>query len=267
MSDFSNNNHRERLTHFIAIFSSIWSHEQANSLITRHFPLCKEVPHKTDCIVKILTQSLDFPDRFFSNITAITRLHSNAIERKPSLLKLLNNELKIIGLMYDQSTSQLTLLDGFQPYLTSDPYITIDFSYLPDQFYKNLVREINWCYSTQAYTATLVLIRKLFENLTLDLLRKKFQNDPTKGRLYWKNDRFVRFVTLIQNLDTEMDVFGKYSPKMDQTVIDFLNEIRIKGNISAHTIEEVVTTERLELLKTSTNQFLSLLTAVLQRIV
>jgi len=217
--------------------------------------------------VEVLTQSLNHPTRFFSNIVAITRLHSNAIKEKPDLLTLLTNELKLIGLAYDHSSSQLTLSEGFHPYLSSEPYIIIDPSYLPDQFYKNLIREINWCYSTKAYAATLILIRKLFENLTLDLLRKKFQNDPRKEGLYWKKNNFPRFVILIQNLRDEIQEFVKFSSSINQEVITFLETIRTRGNKSTHTMEDSITKEDIDALKKLVNQYLSLLSSVLQKII
>ena len=41
-------------------------------------------------------------------------------------------------------------------------------------------------------------IRKLFENLIIDLLRKKYTNHDTKRKLFWTGKRFVSFINLSQ---------------------------------------------------------------------
>jgi len=42
-----------------------------------------------------------------------------------------------------------------------------------DEFYKILVQNINLAYRYGLYTAAMVLIRKILENLLIDILRKK----------------------------------------------------------------------------------------------
>ncbi len=256
----------KQLTHFISVFSSVFSHEEANSLITRHFLECKRYEHKTDCIVHVLKEYLDDPNLFFSTIASIIRLHSNAIEEKPQLLPLINSELKLLGLRYDNTSSQLELLENFEPYLHSNLYLSIDSTYLPDQFYKNIIQEINWCYSTRAYTATLILIRKMFENLTLDLLRSKFRNNPDLEHLYWVNKRFPNFNKLIQNLNTNLKEFSKFTSSMNKEVIDFLHKMRIKGNKSAHTIDDFVRESKLDSLKNEIEQHALLMCSVLNKL-
>jgi hypothetical protein len=43
-----------------------------------------------------------------------------------------------------------------------------------DEYYSNLAMEINKTYGYGPYTGTLVLLRKLFENLMIDLLSARF---------------------------------------------------------------------------------------------
>ena len=44
----------------------------------------------------------------------------------------------------------------------------------PDIFYKKLIEEINFQYITKHSMSLSVLMRKLFENLIIDILRKKY---------------------------------------------------------------------------------------------
>jgi hypothetical protein len=54
-----------------------------------------------------------------------------------------------------------------------------------DIFYVSLVSEINDVFSIGKYTATMVLVRKLFENLLVDLLRERYISDPSKITLFF----------------------------------------------------------------------------------
>ncbi len=53
----------------------------------------------------------------------------------------------------------------------------INVTWLPDDFYKKLIDEINCLYGKQLPFALSVLVRKLLENLIIDILRKKYGLD------------------------------------------------------------------------------------------
>lgn len=209
---------------------------------------CKNIPHKTDCMVNVLDKSVYNPDIFFSRVNTIIRLHSNVMEEKPELVQILNNELRIVGLSYDVNTAQLILLESFEPYIMGKSFLDIEKTFLPNSFYLNLVNEINWCYNTRAFTATIVLIRKLLENLILDILRKKYQNDSSKEKLFWneKRKRFPRFVELINNFEKQKKDFYKLTGALDEKFFKFLHTIREIGNKGTHTMEEIVRKSQLD---------------------
>ena len=128
----------------------------------------------------VLEISSGHPDIFFSKLNSIIRLHSNVLSEKPELLNILNKELRIINMKYLAEKSSIEVLSGFKPYLQVNLYLDIDNNLIRDEFYKNLINEINWCFGTRAYSSTMVMTRKLFENLVKDLLRMHFKSRPDK---------------------------------------------------------------------------------------
>ncbi|MFW9997611.1 MAG: hypothetical protein ACFFD4_36560, partial [Candidatus Odinarchaeota archaeon] len=221
---------KERMDHFITAFAGLFSHERANSLITRSFTGCHEGQHKTDCMVSVLQKALSSPDIFYSKVRALINLHSNVIKEKPALLTALNDELRLLGLYYDTAKMKLAGTEHFEPYIQISKYISIDENYLPDLFYENLLQEINWCYATRSYSASKVMLRKCFENLIVDILRKKYQQDKLMVGLYYKNGKFLTFFRLIENFRSHQKEFTQYSSKIDDKLFDFLDSIRHSGN-------------------------------------
>jgi len=153
-----------KISNIISAICGLFSHERANSLLRRSFPECNNIEHKTDCMRTVLEKPRNNQDIFFSKLSAIIRLHSNILTEKPELLKALNRELGIMNLKYNLNTSELEKLPGFKPYLLIDPFLDVDKELIGDEFYKRLIEEINVCFGVKAYTATMVMIRKLFEN-------------------------------------------------------------------------------------------------------
>ncbi len=50
----------------------------------------------------------------------------------------------------------------------------IGVTWVPDDFYGKLVDEINYLFLSRHLMSTYILIRKLLENLIIDILRKKY---------------------------------------------------------------------------------------------
>ena len=254
-----------KISNIISAICGLFSHERANSLLRRSFPECNNIEHKTDCMRTVLEKARNNQDIFFSKITAIIRLHSKILTEKVGLLKALNRELGIMNLMYNLNTSELEKLPGFEPYLIRDPFLDVDKDLIRDEFYKRLIEEVNLCFGVKAYSSTMVMIRKLFENLVKDLLRKQFGLDSNKTHLYWKKDYFIGFNELILNLKKNIAEFKRYSQKIDVELIFFLKKsIQYSGNESAHTIEDSITLDQLEKLKEKVKYYLKLFLRVLK---
>jgi hypothetical protein len=106
-----------------------------------------------------------------------------------------------------------------------------------DDFYQNLVDEINFLYENNRPISLSVAIRKLFENIIIDIFRKKYgiQNLP----LYYDKSkgRFNDFSILLKNLESNKADFHHISPNIDTNFIRELNEYREHGNAGAHSID------------------------------
>lgn len=110
-----------------------------------------------------------------------------------------------------------------------------------DTFYPDLVENINRCYSLEVYDATLVLTRKLLENLLIDIFRD--QHGKQEIDLYYLPDdhRFRKFSDLIDNFDKSISDFQHLSGGLDSNFIDELNSFRQDANAEAHSIETKIT--------------------------
>jgi len=116
---------------------------------------------------------------------------------------------------------------------------------VPGTFYPDLVEDINQCYRLGIYDATLVLSRKLLENLLIDILRKQYGTDQI--RLYYNPDNawFVRFSTLIDNFANNLQDFKHLSGALNDEFIDELNAFRQSANEGAHSIETNMTQDEI----------------------
>lgn len=117
----------------------------------------------------------------------------------------------------------------------------IEIKTYPSDFYYKLQKDINLAYTQEIYTAVLILIRKLLENLILDILRKRYGYSSKENvNLYFNTDRrqFRPLNTLIKNLDTKIKE-GDFSvfPTMNKDLIKEISKYKDIGNRSAHTIE------------------------------
>lgn len=113
----------------------------------------------------------------------------------------------------------------------------IDITTYPDDFYKILIDEINFQYSYKRPLTLSILIRKLFENLIIDILRKKFGTQ--RLNLYYNTDqgRLHGFSTLLKNLDENKTEFHSISSNLNTQFIRELNDYREHGNSSAHSLD------------------------------
>lgn len=122
----------------------------------------------------------------------------------------------------------------------------LDINNVPGTFYPDLVEDVNRCYSLGIYDATLVLTRKLLENLLIDVLRKEYGTD--KIQLYYRpaNSRFQNFSTLIDNFEDNLGDFKHLSGGLDSDFTDELDAFRQNANAEAHSIETNISEDEME---------------------
>lgn len=114
----------------------------------------------------------------------------------------------------------------------------VDFSSrYPSIFYKNIEDELNQCYMRGLPNATLMLSRKIIENLLFNLLQEKFRKQIDL-RFNTKQNRPHNFSTLIENLEKKIGEFDSEQKNILYSVIPLLKEFREKSNKGAHKLYE-----------------------------
>jgi hypothetical protein len=149
--------------------------------------------------------------------------------------------------------TQLTIIQ----YPTCENFI--DISQYPDDFYKGLIDEINCLYSEKHLISLPVLVRKLLENLIIDILRKKY--NTSELNLYYDPSRyrFQDFSTLIKNLELKLYDFQSITPNFNKEFLKNINEFREKGNSSAHSIDVYLNKDDFSSKKDDLNYIIKLL--------
>jgi len=117
----------------------------------------------------------------------------------------------------------------------------LDIDNVPGTFYPDLVDDINRCYSLAIYDATLILTRKLLENLLIDILRDQYGKQEIDLYYLPENKRFKNFSSLINSFEDNLDDFQHLSGGLDDDFIDELDAFRQDANSGAHSIEINIT--------------------------
>lgn len=113
--------------------------------------------------------------------------------------------------------------------------IDIDFS---DIFYNELRDEINGAYQMGLFTSVMLLSRKLFENLIIEILRIKYPpNVPSNLELYFiKNEkRFQNFTILLKNIEDRKGDFT-VDEHIITEIISLIKPFRKSANLNTHSI-------------------------------
>src|SRR6185437_8323525 len=129
-----------------------------------------------------------------------------------------------------ESRKRKTLLD----FSTEYPYKT---------FYKRLEDEINLCNSSSLPNATLMLSRKMVENLLYNILELKF---PGKRNLWYRDTkhggRSHDFSVLIENLDNNSSEFEQDERALIHHLLSSIESFRREANSTAHKVIEYLET-------------------------
>jgi parallel beta-helix repeat protein len=131
-----------------------------------------------------------------------------------------------------------------------------------DYFYDNLKNEINSSYRNGEFTATMLLSRKLFENLVIEILRKKYpQNKNGNLEIYFnkKDRRFHDFTILLKNLEERKNEFDS-DKKTITEFISLIKPFRKRANDNIHSI--IIIPKKDEVLKYDIQQMTALLDRV-----
>lgn len=135
-----------------------------------------------------------------------------------------------------------TLEDGQEDVIGSIPTLTvttdlfIDIDNTTDDFYDDLLDNINQCYRIGVYDGTFVLTRKMLENLVIDLLRKEYPKSYL--RIYYNPNkrRFRNFSSLLEVFEYRLKDFQPYSNGLDGDLISDIRQFKNTANSDAHSI-------------------------------
>lgn len=131
-------------------------------------------------------------------------------------------------------------------------FIDIEKVYRVDKVYSLLIDEINTCFEYEAYSSARVMLRKLVENLVIDILRFKYE--PMKQHEMYFNDgskHFLPLKFLIQNFEQISGDYVKYG--FTKNHLASIKGLRRKGNESAHSVVDFVTKKKMESIKKNAN--------------
>lgn len=186
------------------------------------------------------TLHIQVPPNSYELIVGNTHKCENSIEEKANkLLSPYPNNYVV------QVTITPTLLGpaGYDEPL-EDEFLQI--ASVQDDFYKSLIGEINRCFAYGLPFSLSILIRKLIENLIIDILRKKY--GMTDVGLYFDSSkaRFLDFSVLLKNLAEKKADFAYITPNLDQQFISKLNLYRETGNAAAHSIDARSTIDQMK---------------------
>jgi hypothetical protein len=136
----------------------------------------------------------------------------------------------------------------------------------PSPFFTQLSGEINNAHSWHLYTSTYMCLRKLIENLVIELLRKKFDTADLDMYYRAKQHRFHDFSLLIKNLENEIRQFEPYSQALDQRFFDFLRRFRERANSAAHSIDILQDFAEIDGFRDEMNHYISLMCDIIRKI-
>lgn len=105
-----------------------------------------------------------------------------------------------------------------------------------DGRYEQLVADINECYRHRIYDATLVLTRKLFEDLVYQILQTHYGGDDVQMFYDQENSRHYTFDGLLTNLQDAVTDVRRHSRDLDTAMVEELRDLKDEGNEGAHSI-------------------------------
>ena len=108
-------------------------------------------------------------------------------------------------------------------------------------FYKKLEEEINICYIASLPNATMMLARKLIENLLYEILDCKFPKNP-ELRFNTAKGRALDFSTLIENFETKRSEFGQDIQDVIDKMLALIKPFRRDANSKTHKVIEYLDT-------------------------
>ncbi|WP_324662085.1 hypothetical protein [Haloarcula sediminis] len=123
---------------------------------------------------------------------------------------------------------------GGLPTITTELFIDIE--HTTDDFYDDLISNINQSYRIGVYDGTFVLTRKLLENLVIELLRNQYGTSYLRMYYIPNQRRFQNFSTLLDGLEYKLKDYQSYSNGLDKELIRDIRQFKNSADADAHSI-------------------------------
>lgn len=108
-----------------------------------------------------------------------------------------------------------------------------------DEFVSDAIREINLCYGIGAYTASLVMLRRLIEELLIQIHKGHFGDADIEKYYDPESGRHKNISQLIKVFQNHLSEFARYTTAIDNegAFVDDLTEFRKRASSQAHSID------------------------------
>jgi len=113
----------------------------------------------------------------------------------------------------------------------------IDSDIFEQHRYEKLVADINESYRYHIYDGTMVLTRKLFENMVFEILRGEYSGKDTQMFFDQENQRHYHFDELLNNFKIGVPDLKRFTKEgLDREMVEDIRDLKEKGNKGAHSI-------------------------------
>jgi len=151
----------------------------------------------------------------------------------------LRRSLVVLGIVKADTIPSLSSLE------LSVPTRFIDVDIFPDDFYRDLVHLINEAYQVEIFAVIPILIRRLLENLLIDILRSYYGMKDVSVFYDAEHGKFHDFSVLMRKMKERLGDFDWCVDLLNEKLLDGINKYREAGNASAHSMIVRVTPEDL----------------------
>lgn len=112
----------------------------------------------------------------------------------------------------------------------------IDTDAVDDERYEALIEDINDSYRYRVHSGTMVLTRKLFEDMVFEILKTHYAGDDVQMFYNQEDDCHYSFNELLNNLKDGVSTLRRYSRELDDAFVEDVRDIKNAGNRGAHSI-------------------------------
>lgn len=114
------------------------------------------------------------------------------------------------------------------------------------EYYSTLIDHINLSFQYGINDACLILTRKLFENLVIDILRAEYGGEGINLYFNTETGRFYGLGTLCGNLRDKTAELKHYSRQLDGDLVSRVEQFKEHGNSQAHSVRVDIDDDELE---------------------